>query len=93
MGKVTLPVQFRTPEHFRVEYITFIVADFNGTYHTILGRPSLAKFMAIPHYVYLLLKMLTERGVLTLRGSIQAAYNCETESYAVAEASDLSLRI
>ena len=53
----------------------------------------MAKFMAILHYVYLLLKMPTEHRVLSLRGSVQAAYNCETESYAAAEAVDLSLRM
>jgi hypothetical protein len=33
------------------------VVDFETSYHTILGRSALAKFMAIPHYPYLLLKM------------------------------------
>ena len=42
---------------FRIEYITFLVADFNTTYHTILGHLALTKFMAIPHYTYLVLKM------------------------------------
>jgi hypothetical protein len=37
--------------------IQFEVADFETSYHAILGRPALAKFMAIPHYPYLLLKM------------------------------------
>ena len=61
-------MQFGTPDHFRTDYVNFVVADFDGTYHAILGRPSLTKFMAIPHYRYLVLKMPTEKGVLTLRG-------------------------
>ena len=61
-----LPMQFGTPDHFRTNYVNFVVADFDGTYHAILGRPSLTKFMAIPHYRYLVLKMPTEKGVLTL---------------------------
>jgi hypothetical protein len=60
-----LAVQFGTVNHFRIDYVNFIVADFEGTYHAILGRPALAKFMVIPHYVYLLLKMPTEKGVLS----------------------------
>jgi hypothetical protein len=35
--------------------------DFEGTYHAILGRPALTKFMAVPHYSYLVLKMPTEQ--------------------------------
>ncbi|XP_066358216.1 uncharacterized protein, partial [Miscanthus floridulus] len=38
------------------------VADFESSYHTILGRPALAKFMAIPHYPYLLLNMPGPNG-------------------------------
>jgi len=48
-GKITLPVQFGTLDHFRTEFINFVVADFDGTYHAILGRPSLTKIMAVPH--------------------------------------------
>jgi hypothetical protein len=44
-------------DNYRMEYIKFEVADFESLYHAILGRPALAKFMVMPHYVYLLLKM------------------------------------
>jgi hypothetical protein len=87
-----LAVQFGTANHFRIDYINFIVVNFEGTYHTILDRPALAKFMAIPHYVYLLLKMPTEKGVLSLRSKVLIAYNCE-EGYATAEALELSIRM
>ena len=39
--------------NYRVEHINFYVTDFNTAYHAILGRPALAKFMAIPHYACL----------------------------------------
>ena len=55
-------MQFGTLDHFRTDYVNFVVADFEGTYHAILGRPALTKFMAIPHYRYLVLKMPTEKG-------------------------------
>jgi hypothetical protein len=48
------------------EFIKFEVANFESSYHAILGRPALAKFMAVPHYGYLLLKMPGQSGVLTL---------------------------
>ena len=93
LGQITLPVQFGTADHFRVEFISFIVADFEGTYHAILGRPALAKFMAVPHYVYLMLKMPTQHGVLSLRGNVLVAYNCERDSFDAVEAFELSTRM
>jgi hypothetical protein len=68
LGQITLAVQFGTADHFRIDYVNFIVADFEETYHAILGRPALAKFMVISHYVYLLLKMPTEKGLISLSG-------------------------
>jgi hypothetical protein len=62
------------PNHFRTDYVNFMVADFEGTYHAILGRPMLTKFMAVLHYSYLVLKMPTEQGVLTLKGNVYTAY-------------------
>jgi hypothetical protein len=88
-----LAIQFGTADHFRIDYVNFIIADFEGTYHAILGRPALAKFMAIPHYVYLLLKMPTEKGVLSLRGNVLITYNCEKEGYATVKALELSIRM
>jgi hypothetical protein len=88
-----LVVQFGTTDHFRIDYVNFIVADFEGTYHAILGRPTLAKFMVIPHYVYMLLKMSTNKGILSLRGNVLIAYNCEKEGYATVEALELSIRM
>jgi hypothetical protein len=91
LGQITLLVQFGTADHFRIDYVNFIVADFKGTYHAILGRPALAKFMVIPHYIYLLLKMPTEKGILSLKGNVLIAYNCEKEGYATTEALELSI--
>jgi hypothetical protein len=47
-----LPVHFGTAEHFHTDYINFMVADFDDTYHAILSQPALTKFMAVPHYSY-----------------------------------------
>jgi hypothetical protein len=91
LGQITLPVQFSNPNHFRTNYVNFVVTDFEGTYHAILGRPALTKFMVVPHYSYLVLKMPTEQSVLTLRGNVYTAYTCEEKSFKVAEATDLSI--
>ena len=69
--QVVLPVTFNTKEYYRTEYNRFEVADFETSYHAILGRPALAKFMAIAHYVYLVLKMPGPKGELMLRGELR----------------------
>jgi hypothetical protein len=66
-------------DNYRTEYIKFEVANFDSSYHDILGRPALAKFMVMPHYVYLLLKILGKIGVLTLRGDLKKSYDCDQE--------------
>jgi hypothetical protein len=53
IGRVCLHVTFDKQDGFRTEYLTFEVAGFRSSYHAILGRPMLAKFMAIPHHKYL----------------------------------------
>jgi len=64
-----------------METLTFEVVGFLETYHAILGRPCYAKFMAIPIYTYLKLKMPGPRGVITVNTSFQRAYECEVECY------------
>ena len=93
LGQITLPVQFGTADYFRTEYLNFFVADFDIAYHAILGRPALAKFMAVPHYVYMVLKIPTEQGVLTLRVNVSTAYECEREGLTITEVMDLSARM
>jgi hypothetical protein len=68
-------VTFCTKDNYRTEYIKFEVVDFDSSYHAILSRQALAKFMAVPHYVYLLLKMPDKIGVLTLRGDLKKSYD------------------
>jgi hypothetical protein len=80
IGSVKLPVTFGTKENYHTEYVKFKVANFESSYHTILGRPTLAKFMAVPHYFYLLLKMLGKTGVLTFRGELKRSYDCDQEA-------------
>ena len=46
--------------------------------------------MAVPHYVYMVLKTPTEQGVLTLHANVSTAYDYEREGIAIAEAMDLS---
>jgi hypothetical protein len=67
LGSVVLPVTFgETRENYRTEYIKFEVADFETSYHAILGRPAITKFMPVTHYTYLVLKLLSPAVVLSL---------------------------
>jgi hypothetical protein len=77
IGRVCLPVTFGTEENFRTEYLTFEVADFRSSYHAIFGCPMLAKFVAIPHHTYLIMKMPAPNGILSVLGDIMVSYNCE----------------
>jgi hypothetical protein len=76
---VNLLVCFGTPANFRKETLTFEVVGFHGTYHAILGRPCYARFMEVPNYTYLKLKMPGPNGVITVGPSYEHAYECDVE--------------
>jgi hypothetical protein len=84
LKQITLPVTFGTPKNYRTEFIKFEVADFESSYHAILGRPALAKFMAIPHYPYLLLKMSAPHGVLSLREDLKRSFDYDIQAIEIA---------
>jgi hypothetical protein len=69
LGSVVLPVTF---------------ADFETSYHAILGRPAIAKFMEVPHYTYLILKMPSPTGVLSLQGDLKISFDCDTDAVELA---------
>jgi hypothetical protein len=73
LGSITLPVTFGIEENFRTENVQFDVAEVNLPFNAIIGRPAMYRFMAIAHYVYLVLKMSSSAGVLTVRGDRAAA--------------------
>jgi hypothetical protein len=73
LGSITLPVTFGTEENFCKENIQFDVAEVNLPFNAIIGRPALYRFMAIAHYGYLVLKMSSLAGILTVRGDRIAA--------------------
>jgi len=72
-GNITLLVTFETEENFRTENILFDVVDVNLPFNAIIGRPALYRFMAVAHYGYLVLKMPSPTGVLTVLGDRTAA--------------------
>ena len=62
LRQIELPITFEDPTNCRMETVIFEVVGFHGTYHAILGRPCYAKFMAIPNYTYLKIKMQVHVG-------------------------------
>jgi hypothetical protein len=86
LGQLDLPVCFGTPSNFRKETLTFEVVGFRGTYHAVLGRPCYAKFMAVPNYTYLKLKMSGPNGVITVGSTYRHAYECDVECVEYVEA-------
>jgi hypothetical protein len=86
LGRIDLPVCFGTPSNFRKEALTFEVVGFRGTYHAVLGRPCYAKFMAVPNYTYLKLKMPGSNGIITVGSTYHHAYECNVECMEYAKA-------
>jgi hypothetical protein len=76
LGHIYMPVTFGTLENYRTEFLRFEVASFDCGYNAIIGRPGLAKFMAIPHYSYMILKMSEPQGIITMRADFQGAAEC-----------------
>ncbi|XP_066392323.1 uncharacterized protein [Miscanthus floridulus] len=56
-----------------------IVPGFPRTFHAIIECPCYMKFMAIPNYTFLKLKMSGPHGVITIGTSFHCAYECEVE--------------
>jgi hypothetical protein len=84
MGRVSLPVTFGTEDNFCTKYPSFEVAYFKSSYHAILGCPMLARFMAISHYTYLVLKMSAPHGVLTVYSNLIILFKCDNEALKIA---------
>jgi hypothetical protein len=63
-----------------------VTVGFRGTYHAVLGRPCYAKFMVVPNYTYLKLKMPGPKGIITVGSTYRHAYECDMECVEYAEA-------
>jgi len=85
LGQISLPVTLGTRENFRTENISFEVADSKMAYHAIFERAALTKFMAIPYYTYMMLKLSGPNDIITMRGDVRWSYSCDQESCTLAE--------
>ncbi len=85
VGKIALEVVFGDEHDSRSETLTFEVVRIQSPYHALFGRPTYAKFMARPCYIYLQLKMPGYKGTITVHGSRKIALDCEEGNAAYAE--------
>ena len=67
LGLIWLILTFGQLDNFRKEPLIFEAIKFPGAYHALLDRPCFTKFMAVPNYTYLKLKMPYPRGSSPLR--------------------------
>ncbi|XP_073355035.1 uncharacterized protein [Aegilops tauschii subsp. strangulata] len=68
LGHVRLPVAFGKRDNYRIELINFNVFRIGLPYNVILASPDLAKFMAVTHPGYNIIKMSGSSGVITMAG-------------------------
>ena len=66
IGQVRLPISFGRRDNYRTELIDFDVAHIRLPYNAILGYPAMAKFMAVTHHGYNVLKMPGSSGIITV---------------------------
>jgi hypothetical protein len=72
-----LPVTFGDASNYRTKTLMFEVVDFSGPHHVILGRRCYVKFMSIPSYAYLKLKIPEPAKVITVKAKVRQAMDCE----------------
>jgi hypothetical protein len=65
IGKVRLPVTFGTRDNYRTESLDFDVTYIALPYNAILGYPALARFMAVTHHGFNVLKIPSANGTIT----------------------------
>jgi hypothetical protein len=79
LGKIELDVCFGNSNNYHREKLKFEVMEWPSQYHAILGRPTFAKFMVVPHFAYLMLKIPGPKGTITVQGSFEVSNTCDKE--------------
>ena len=79
-----LAVTFGTQTNYRTELIDFDVVHIGLPYNAILGYPALAKFMAVTHHAYNLVKLPGSDGTIVIRGMVSDALYAAQAAYKAA---------
>jgi hypothetical protein len=85
LGRIALNVCFENRQNYRREKLDFEVMDWPSQYYAILERPMFSRFMAVPHYTYLVLKMPGPKGIITVKGSFELSDLCDKEFHKKAQ--------
>jgi hypothetical protein len=85
LGQIALDVCFGNRQNYRTEKLDFEVMDWPSQYHAILGQSVFSRFMAVPHYTYLVLKMPGPREIITVKGSFELSDLCGKEFHKMAQ--------
>jgi hypothetical protein len=85
LGRIALNVCFGNRQNYRREKLDFEVMDWPSQYHAILERPAFSRFMAVPHCMYLVLKMPGPKGIITVKGSFELSDLCDKEFHKMAQ--------
>src|SRR3954470_5828971 len=85
IGKIWVDILFDNRENCHTEAIEFEVVDLVSTYHALLGRPAMAKFMATPLIAYLKMKLPDPCGVITVEGDYKRYIACASAGSSLAE--------
>jgi hypothetical protein len=67
IGRIDLEVSYGSADSKHKEMLTFEVTSFNIGYNCIIERPFLLKFMSVIHTAYATIKMLSPKGVITIK--------------------------
>jgi hypothetical protein len=59
--------------------------DWPSQYHAILGEPEFLRFMAVPHYTYLVLKLPGQNGIITVKGNFDLSDTCDKVFHKMAQ--------
>jgi hypothetical protein len=85
LGRIALNVCFENRQNYRREKLEFEVMDWPSQYHAILRRPAFSRFMAVPHYTYLVLRMPGPKGIITVKESFEVSDLCNKEFHKIAQ--------
>jgi hypothetical protein len=85
LGQIALNVCFGNRQNYKREKLDFEVMDWPSQYHAILGRPAFSRFMAVPPYTYLVLKMPGPKGIIIVKGSFKLSDLCDKEFHKMAQ--------
>jgi hypothetical protein len=77
LGKIDVNVTFGQDATMRTEVITFDIVDFIYPYNAIFRRNTINKFAVVIHHDYLLMKIPTTAGVISVYGSQEEARRAE----------------